>query len=216
MQHVKLLAFALPDQRLVNSYGNFCGWWIILWKNSCTVTIIYYLLSAGNMLPSRKTDFTWGNFFICLCTWIHTRTCPHFYLRFQWVVFSPCSCMKCPYRTDAWMERQPKMVRMDLIKNISVYLLEWVLSCGRNSSDPPPPAVQSSPKQEPHFVQSWLTARQMWPLYPSPDPHQEQWQSHCVRLLEKMQWSQGTWRLTWGTVGSGTALTSTGFRLRLL
>lgn len=41
-----------------------------------------------------------------------------------------------------------------------VYLLEWVLSCGRNSSDPPPPALQSSPNRS-HILCShgWLHAR---------------------------------------------------------
>lgn len=38
--------------------------------------------------------------------------------------FSVSFCTKSPYRSDAWVERQPKTVRMDLIKDISVYLLE--------------------------------------------------------------------------------------------
>jgi len=38
--------------------------------------------------------------------------------------FSVTFCMKCPYRSKAGMERQPKMLHMDLIKNVGVYLLE--------------------------------------------------------------------------------------------
>lgn len=49
---------------------------------------------------------------------------------------------------------------MDSTKNIIVCFLEWMLSYGRNSSELPPPAVQSSLKQEPHLrSHGWLHAR---------------------------------------------------------
>lgn len=129
------------------------GWWIVMVifvvdKFSCgriTLQLLLFIICWQHATISKER----------LCVTSLSSSSAHEYMyvlsstSLQWNHHFPMTVfISCPYRKYAWIERHSKIVHMDLTKKVSVYLLEWELSCGRKSSALPPPAVQSSPKQE--------------------------------------------------------------------